>query len=74
MTRVLEIMDDALKLPRTDRGYLAQKIIESLDQKSEISEAEKELLQRRSRELRDGTVKGLSLEGLKTKVEELLND
>ncbi|MDF1813024.1 MAG: addiction module protein [Verrucomicrobiales bacterium] len=55
MTSVLEIMDHVLKLPRTDRGYLAQKLIESLDEDTELSDAEKEVLDRRSRELKDGS-------------------
>ena len=69
MTTVSEIMDDVLTLPRTDRGYIAQKIIESLDDDTELSTEEKATLDRRSREMRDGTVKPISLEQLKQQVQ-----
>lgn len=37
MATVVEIMNEVLALPRTDRSYLAAKIIESLDDESELS-------------------------------------
>lgn len=69
MTTVTEIMADVLTLPRTDRGYIAQKIIESLDDETELPTEEKATLDRRSQELRDGTVKPISLEQLKQQVQ-----
>lgn len=68
MATVMEIMDEVLKLPRSDRGYLAEKLIESLDEEGELSDPEKELLDRRSCELHEGSVESLSLEQLKEKV------
>jgi putative addiction module component (TIGR02574 family) len=37
MTTVAEIMNEILELPRIDRSYLASKIIESLDDESELT-------------------------------------
>lgn len=70
MATVMELMDHVLKLPRTDRGYLAQKLIESLDhdEVEELSDDEKAMLDRRSEELKSGAVKGLSLDELKEQV------
>ncbi|MCB1234832.1 MAG: addiction module protein, partial [Verrucomicrobiae bacterium] len=56
MATVSEIIDDIFRLPRADRGYLAQKLIESLDDEGELTDEEKAALERRSRELNDGTV------------------
>lgn len=65
MTTVEDLIRDALSLPRSDRGYLASKLIESLEEDGELSDSEKRLLDRRSRELRDGTSVALTLEQLK---------
>lgn len=53
MTTVNEIVDNVLKLPRTDRGYIAQKLIESLDE-TEVSEAWQEELNRRAKDIDEG--------------------
>ncbi len=68
MPTVTEIMAQVLKLPRSDRGYLAQKIIESLDAEGDLPDAEKEMLDRRSRQLKDGTVTGITFDQLQEKL------
>ncbi len=65
MSTVTELISDALDLPRTDRTYLTKKLLESLDEMEELSAEEQVTIERRSRELREGVVKGLSLDELK---------
>lgn len=55
MTTVNGIVDNVLKLPRTDRGYIAQKLIESLDDDAGVSEAWQEELNRRAKDIDEGT-------------------
>jgi len=68
MPTVTDIIDDVLSLPRTDRGYLAQKLIESLDDERDLTDDEKATLDRRSQEIKDGTVTALTLDQLKQQV------
>lgn len=70
MTNVMEIMEHVLKLPRSDRGYLAQKLIDSLENEADadLSDHQKATLDRRSLELKSGAVTGLSLDQLKEQV------
>jgi len=68
MTTVTEIINEVLSLPRTDRGYVAQKLIESLDDERDLTADEKATLDRRSREMKDGTVTPLTLDELKRQV------
>jgi putative addiction module component (TIGR02574 family) len=68
MMTVNEIMNAVLTLPRADRGYLAQKLIESLDDEQEFAEGEKAVLDRRSNEIKDGTATPLTLDQLKQQV------
>ncbi|MAS92293.1 MAG: hypothetical protein CMO55_03770 [Verrucomicrobiales bacterium] len=68
MASVTDIINDALTLPRSDRGYLAQKLIESLDDRDDFTDEEKATLDRRSQEMKDGTVEPLTLEQLKQQV------
>ena len=37
MSTISEIMNEVMELPRTDRSYLASKLIESLDDDCELS-------------------------------------
>jgi putative addiction module component (TIGR02574 family) len=67
---VTEIINDVLSLPRADRGYLAQKLIESLDDERDLTDDEKATLDRRSQEMKDGTVTPLTLDQLKKQVSE----
>jgi len=68
MSTVTELISDVLDLPRTDRTYLTKKLLESLDETEVLSKAEQNTVERRSRELREGVVKGLSLDELKKAV------
>jgi putative addiction module component (TIGR02574 family) len=57
MATVTEIMDDVLALSRTDRSYLATKLIESLDAESELSPEWMEEIERRVKSIDDGTAR-----------------
>jgi len=64
----LEIMQEVLNLPRADRSYLAKKLIESLEMDDSFTVEEMETFNRRSREIRDGSVEPLTLEQLERNV------
>lgn len=68
MAAVTEIMQDLLNLPRTERSFLAKKLLESLDADETFSASEMEDFRSRSREIRDGSVKPLTLEQLQQEV------
>lgn len=68
MFPVSELIEGVLSLPRTDRSYLAKKLIESLETDEAFTSEEMEIFSRRSREVRDGTVKPLTLEELQRDV------
>jgi hypothetical protein len=68
MAAVLEIMQEVLSLPRTDRSYLAKKLIESLEMDDSFTVEEMETFKRRSSEIREGTVSPLTLEQLERNV------
>lgn len=68
MAAVSEIMQDVLKLPRSERSFLARKLLESLESDESFSAHEMRLFQSRSREIREGSVKPLTLEQLQQEV------
>jgi putative addiction module component (TIGR02574 family) len=68
MAAVTEIMQDVLKLPRTERSFLAKKLLESLEADESFSAEEMEVFQSRSREIREGRVKPMTLEQLQQDV------
>ena len=68
MVAVSEIIEEVLSLPRTDRSYLAKKLIESLETDEDFTAEELEIFNRRSREVREGTVRPLTLEELQRDV------
>ena len=68
MAVVSEIMQEVLSLPRTERSYLAKKLIESLEMDESFSVEEMEIFNRRSREVRGGSMKPLTLEQLQQNV------
>ena len=68
MPTVTELMNEVLDLPRTDRTYLTKKLLESLDREEALSEEQKNTLERRSREIRDGTVEAMGMDELKEAV------
>lgn len=53
-----QVMDQALRLPRTSRAYLAERLIESLDQDQEagLSEAWRTEIRRRCEQIDSGAV------------------
>ncbi len=64
MAAVLEIIQEVLNLPRTDRSYLVKKLIESLEADDSFTVEEMETFHRRSREVREASVMPLTLEQL----------
>ena len=64
MEVVTDLMQDILKLPRTERSYIARKLIESLEADESFSTEEMEVFERRSRDIRSGTVAPLTAEQL----------
>ncbi|QTN32369.1 addiction module protein [Akkermansiaceae bacterium] len=68
MAAVTDIMQDVLKLPRTERSFLAKKLLESLDSDESFSAEEMGDFQSRSREIRDGSVQPISLAELQREV------
>jgi hypothetical protein len=69
----MEIMHDVLKLPRTERSFLARKLLESLESDETFSLVEMADFQNRSREIREGSVSPLSLEQLQQEVTARMN-
>jgi hypothetical protein len=68
MAIAAEIIEGALKLSRTDRSYLAAKLLESLDDDDHFSAEEIDEFKERSREIREGLVKPQTLEQLQQEV------
>ena len=68
MPAVTDIMQDVLKLPRTERSFLAKKLLESLETDEAFDAEEMRVFESRSREIREGTVKPLTLEQLQQEV------
>ncbi|HEY6039448.1 MAG TPA: addiction module protein [Kofleriaceae bacterium] len=66
-----KVLDEALKLSSTERVRLAEKLLESVEAETSEDDVESDLvrnaawadeIEKRSRELRDGSVRGLSVE------------
>ena len=64
-----KVLQDAMKLPLQERLRVAEKLLESADAEGYEEESDEiigaawaEEVQRRSREMQDGTVRGLTLE------------
>ena len=68
MAAVTELMQDVLKLPRAERSFLARKLLESLETEEKFDSGELEVFQNRSREIREGSVKPLTLDQLQREV------
>ena len=68
MAAVLDIMQEVLSLPRTDRSYLAKKLIESLEMDETFTVEELETFKRRSSEICEGSVSPLTLGQLERNV------
>ena len=73
MESALDIMENALSLPRADRSYLASKLIESLDDNEEFAPDVLDEFKHRSAEVRSGRVQSVSLEQVREKAQKILN-
>ena len=71
MATLAEIMDDVLQLPRIDRSYLAQKLIESLDREV-LSETALQEYDKRVERWNSGQSKASTAEELDTKISDML--
>jgi putative addiction module component (TIGR02574 family) len=63
---------ELLKLPAGERARLAEKLISSLDEESEIEVAWLAEVRRRDEELESGTVQGIPLEDALTSIRQRL--
>lgn len=68
MATVIEMMDSVLELPRADRSYLAKKLLESLDRTDSLTENQRNMIDRRSVEMKNGKISPLSMEQLQQEV------
>ena len=68
MATVMEMMDNVLELPRADRSYLAKKLLESLDRTDSLTENQRNMIDRRSVEMKNGQINPLSMEQLQQEV------
>ncbi len=68
MATVIEMMDNVLELPRADRSYLAKKLLESLDRTDSLTENQRNMIDRRSVELKNGKITPLNMEQLQEEV------
>lgn len=73
MATVTEIMSGALSLPRSDRSYLASKLIESLDEVEELTPEFRAELDRRVARWKSGETKSVSSEELHRDIQKILN-
>lgn len=72
MTNIAEILIGALEMPRTDRSYLATKLIESLDEKVELTPEYRAEPDSRIDRYRKGESKAVSSEELHQEIQALL--
>jgi putative addiction module component (TIGR02574 family) len=63
---------DALRLPREERARLAEALISSLDEESEIEKAWSAEIKRRVEELRSGAVQSIPAEEVFAELDDLL--
>lgn len=68
MAAVTDIMRDVLKLPRTERSFLAKKLLESLESDESFNAEEMKEFQSRSLEIREGRVEPMTLTQLQREV------
>ncbi len=72
MASITDIMSDVLALPRSDRSYLAAKIIESLEEDHELSPEWMEEIERRVSCRQSGETKSVSREDVHRDIERIL--
>ena len=72
MATVTEIISRALSLPRSDRSYLASKLIESLDETEDLTPEFRAELDQRVARWKSGEAKPVSSEELHRQIEKIL--
>tara|TARA_B110000908_G_scaffold148765_1_gene181522 strand:+ start:2405 stop:2668 length:264 start_codon:yes stop_codon:yes gene_type:complete len=72
MTTVTEIIDNVMELPRTDRSYIARKLIESLDREASLSNEWMEEIEKRVARRESGESQSVSREVVHVDIEKLL--
>jgi putative addiction module component (TIGR02574 family) len=72
MATVTEIMDNVMELPRTDRCYIARKLIESLDQDADLSPEWMEEIEKRVARRESGESQSVSSEVVHADIEKIL--
>ncbi len=73
MITVAEIMSGALELPRSDRSYLASKLIESLDETEDFTPEFRAELDQRVARWKSGEAKAVSGDELHRAIERILS-
>ena len=71
-TKREHIEAEALRLPREERARLAEALISSLDEESEIEKAWSAEIKRRVLDLRSGAVKSIPAEDVFSELDDLL--
>jgi len=72
MITVTEIINEVLELPRSERSYLASKLIESLDDEKELSAEWREEIGRRVERRKSGESAQISQEELHQDIEKII--
>jgi putative addiction module component (TIGR02574 family) len=72
MITVAQIMNEVLELPRSDRSYLASKLIESLDDEQELSPEWRAEIGRRVGRRKSGESGQISQDELRRDIENIL--
>ena len=72
MTTVAQLMSEVLELPRSDRSYLASKLIESLDDEQELSPEWRAEIGRRVERRKSGESEPISQDELHRDIENIL--
>jgi putative addiction module component (TIGR02574 family) len=72
MITVAQIMNEVLELPRSDRSYLASKLIEGLDDEQELSPEWRAEIGRRVERRKSGESEQISQDELHRDIENIL--
>lgn len=72
MVNIAQIMNEVLELPRSDRSYLASKLIESLDEEQELSPEWKAEVGRRVERRKSGESTQISQDELHRDIEKII--
>jgi putative addiction module component (TIGR02574 family) len=73
METALDMIGNVLSLPRTDRSYLAAKLIESLDEEREFSPEILDELESRATRAHSGETQTVSLNEVRGKIQQVLS-